>query len=109
MNEFYEEDNYYENDYDNENDNDNFVKGVWSEKILVITEDYEIKGFVFLPKTGRKNRLLSDILNGKKRFVAIKDCEITHRKTPNRKVETHDFIQLNLDSIIMLRPAFKNE
>lgn len=97
------------NEYLSEEMTENFITGVWSERVLVVTEDYEIKGYVFLPKTGKKNRILSDILNGKKRFVAIKDCEITHRKTSNRKIETHDFIQMNLDSIIMLRPAFKNE
>lgn len=90
-------------------DEDNFITGVWSERVLVVTEDYEIKGFVFLPKTGKRNRLLSDILNGRKRFIAIKDCEITHRKAINRRVEHHEFIQLNLDSITMLRPAFRNE
>ena len=40
-----------------------FITGVWSERVLVITEDYEIKGYVFMPKTGRKNRILTDILN----------------------------------------------
>jgi hypothetical protein len=73
---------------------ENFITGVWSERVLVITEDYEIKGYVFLPKTGRKNRLLSDILNGKKRFVAIKDCEVTHRNSPSRKIETQDFYSI---------------
>ena len=82
-----------------------FISGIWSEKVLVITEDYEITGKVFMPKTGQKNRLLSDILNGGKRFVAIKDCSIIHRKFPNRKVEQHDFLQLNLNSIILLRPV----
>jgi len=81
-----------------------FLDGIWSERILVITKDYEIRGSVFMPKTGRKNRILSDILNGGKRFVAIKDCEIIHRDFPNRKVETHDFLQLNLNAIILLRP-----
>lgn len=55
-----------------EQDSMNFVSGVWSERILVITQDYEIKGHVFMPKTGRKNRVLSDILNGKKRFFLLK-------------------------------------
>ena len=87
-----------------ENNTTSFLEGIWSEKILVITKDYEIRGSVFMPKTGRKNRILSDILNGNKRFVAIKNCEILHRDFPNRKVETHDFIQLNLNSIILLRP-----
>jgi hypothetical protein len=82
-----------------------FITGIWSEKVVVITKDYEITGQVFMPKTGRKNRLLSDILNGGKRFVAIKDCTIIHREFPNRKVEQHDFLQLNLNSIILLRPS----
>jgi len=101
-------DNEYMDDYRN-NENDNFITGVWSEKIRVITEDYEIRGYVFVPRTGRKNRILSDILNGKKRFIAIKDCEVIHRYSPSRKIETHEFIHLNLDSIIMLRPALKDE
>jgi len=97
-------------DFFNEEEmDDNFITGVWSEKIIVVSEDYEIEGYVFLPKTGRKNRVLSDILNGKKRFVAIKDCKITHRKSPNRIIENIDFIQLNLNSIIMLRPIFENK
>ena len=86
-----------------------FISGIWSEKVLVVTKDYEIAGNVFMPRTGRKNRLLSDILNGGKRFVAIKDCTIVHREFPNRKVEHHDFLQLNLNSIILLRPMVKEE
>ncbi len=81
------------------------ISGFWSEKVFIITEDYEIKGYVFMPKTGRKNRVLSDILNGKRRFVAVKDAVITNRHSPERKIETNDFIQLNLDSIILIRPG----
>ncbi len=78
--------------------------GVWSERVLVITQDYEIRGYVFMPKTGKKNRVLSDILNGTKRFVAIKDCEVVYRGNSSRKTERQEFIQLNLNSIILLRP-----
>lgn len=88
---------------------ENFTKGVWSEKVLVVTQDYEIKGHVFMPKTGRRNRVLSDILNGEKKFVAIKSCEVTHRLIPNRRTEYHNFIQLNLGSIILLRPTAEDE
>ena len=88
----------------NIDESSSFITGIWSEKVLVITKDYQIKGKVFMPKTGRKNRVLSDILNGSKRFVAIKDCEVIHREFPNRKAETHEFLQLNLNSIILLRP-----
>ena len=77
---------------------EDFTSGVWSEKVLVITQDYEIRGYVFMPKTGKKNRVLSD-------FVAIKDCEIKHRLIPERRTEYHSFLQLNLSSIILLRPV----
>ncbi|MDD3436110.1 MAG: hypothetical protein PHC64_03050 [Candidatus Gastranaerophilales bacterium] len=88
---------------------EDFITGVWSERVLVVTQDYEIKGYVFMPRTGKKNRVLSDILNGLKRFVAIKDCEITHRLIPNRRTEYHNFLQLNLNSIILLRPTLDDE
>ncbi len=88
---------------------DDFTSGVWSEQVLVVTQDYEITGFVFMPKTGRKNRVLSDILNGTKRFVAIKDCTVKHRLIPTRKLEHHRFLQLNLSSIIILRPLKGDE
>ena len=88
---------------------DDFISGVWSEKVLVITQDYEIRGYVFMPKTGRRNRVLSDILNGVKRFVAIKDCEVRHRLIPERRTEFHNFLQLNLSSIILLRPVSDDE
>lgn len=93
----------------NKTGNDDFITGVWSERVLVVTQDYEIKGYVFMPKTGKKNRVLSDILNGLKRFVAIKDCEVTHRLIPNRRTEYHNFLQLNLNSIILLRPTVDDE
>ena len=93
----------------NMNANEEFISGVWSERVLVITQDYEIKGYVFMPKTGKKNRVLSDILNGLKRFVAIKDCEVSHRLIPNRRTEYHNFLQLNLNSIILLRPTLEDE
>lgn len=98
-------------DFEIENDSmsEEFITGVWSERILVITQDYEIKGYVFMPKTGKKNRVLSDILNGLKRFVAIKDCEVSHRLIPNRRTEYHNFLQLNLNSIILLRPTLEDE
>lgn len=88
---------------------DDFTNGVWSERVLVITQDYEIKGYVFMPKVGRRSRVLSDILNGKKRFVAIKDCEVAYRQLPNRRTEFHDFVQLNINSIIILRPTTSEE
>lgn len=81
------------------------VTGFWSEKIFILTEDYEIRGYVFMPKTVKKNRVLSDILNGSKRFLAIKDAQIIPRKNAEADIEMSEFVQLNLDAIILMKPC----
>ena len=81
--------------------------GVWSERIYVVTDDYEICGYVFLPKIGKKSRALTDILNGSKKFIAIKDCDVKNRADGSK--EHQDYIQLSLSSIILLRPAGDNK
>ena len=86
-----------------------FISGLWSEKVLIVTKDYEIQGYVFMPKIGKQNRILSDILNSSKRFVAIKNCELSYRNQPARRTEFHDFVQINLYSIILLRPLKDGE
>ncbi|OGH99224.1 MAG: hypothetical protein A2104_00355 [Candidatus Melainabacteria bacterium GWF2_32_7] len=80
------------------------LSGVWAEKVLVVTNDYEIEGYVFMPKTGKKNRILSDILNGSRRFMAVKDAKITNKRNPEQQ-EFHGFIQINLDTIVLIRPT----
>lgn len=83
---------------------DDQTSGFWSERVYVVTNDYEISGYIFMPKTVKKNRILSDILNGTKRFIAIKDAIMTNKKHPSEEKECHDFIQINLDKIELVRP-----
>ena len=48
-------------DENNIDENSSLVTGIWSERVLVITKDYQIKGNVFMPKTGNfldKNKIL---------------------------------------------------
>lgn len=86
-----------------------FNSRVWSERVFIVTTDFEIKGNVFLPKTGKKNRMLSDILNGSKKFVALKNCEVKNRLQPNEPKELHDFMQVNISTIIILRPLTEKD
>ena len=88
---------------------ESLISGLWSEKVLIVTKDYEIQGFIFMPKIGKQNRIISDILNSSKRFVAVKDCEVSYRNQPNRRNEFHDFVQINIFSIILLRPIKEDE
>ncbi len=79
------------------------------EDVLIITEDYEVKGTVFNIGFSKKNRFLSDLLNkANKNFIAVKDCEITYK---NRQGETEklDFLQLNMRYVILIRPLKPEE
>ena len=74
------------------------------EEVLIVTEDYEVRGTVFNVGFSKKNRFLSDLLNkANKNFIAVKDCEITY-KDRQGETEKLDFLQLNMRYVILIRP-----
>lgn len=84
------------------------VSWLEKEKVFIITEDYEIKGWLYNPGLSRTNRFLSNLLNrANKNFIAITDCEITY-KNKQGEVEHLDFLQLNMKYIILIKPMKEN-
>ena len=81
--------------------------GVWSEKVVIITDDYEISGLVFLPKTGKRERFISNVLNAKRKFIAVKDYELRFINSSIKPIEKGKFLHVNVKSIIILKPALK--
>ena len=79
------------------------------EDVLILTEEYEVKGTVFNIGFSKKNRILSDILNkANKNFIAVKDCEITY-KNKGGETERQEFLQLNMRYVILIRPLNSTE
>ena len=78
----------------------------WREKVYIETTEHIIKGYVFMPKIGKKNRLLTEILNSEKKFIAVKNCVMEYKLNPTIAVEEHDFMQVNIASIMILRPLY---
>ena len=35
----------------------------WREKVYIETTEHIIQGYIFMPKIGKKNRILSEVLN----------------------------------------------
>ena len=64
----------------------------WREKVYIETSEHVICGYVFMPKIGKKTRLLTEILNTGKTFLAA--------------VEQHEFMQVNISSILIMRPLY---
>ena len=79
----------------------------WKEKVYIETTEHIIRGYIFMPKIGKKNRLLTEILNGNKHFLAVKNCSIEFKLIPSKAIEEHDFMQVNVSTILIMRPLYE--
>lgn len=80
----------------------------WREKVYIETSEHVIRGYIFMPKIGKKNRLLSEVLNTGKNFIAVKDCTLEYKLMPSKDVEQHEFMQVNISSILIMRPLYED-
>ena len=64
----------------------NLMDSVWKEKVCIEPTEYIIQGYVFMPKLGKRNRLLSEVLNSNKDFIAVKECNFESKINPKREV-----------------------
>jgi hypothetical protein len=65
-------------------------------------------GYIFMPKIGKKTRLISEVLNSNKQFIAVKDCRLEFKLAPQREVEFHEFLQVNISTILLMRPLYED-
>lgn len=73
------------------------------ERVQILTEDYEIEGWLYNPGFSTR-RFLSDLLNGaNKNFIAVTDCYITYNKKGG-EIEHLDFLQLNIKYVVLIKP-----
>ena len=77
----------------------------WSEKVYIETNEYIFRGTVHMPKIGKRKRLLSEILNSNKQFIAVTDCDAESKLSPQNPVQHYKFIEINLSTILIMRPA----
>ena len=82
----------------------NEVNNAWSEQVYIETAEYVIKGTVYMPKIGKKSRLLTEILNTNKQFLAVTDCYVESKLNPQNEVKHYKFLELNLSTILIMRP-----
>lgn len=92
----------------NEQNKKEITSAYWVEKVVIITDNYEITGNIFMPKTTKKSRLLSELLNSNRKFIAVKDCILQTRSSGSMEPEILDFLEINISSIVLIKP-FKEE
>ena len=86
------------------NKKESFTSAYWIEKVVIITDNYEITGNIFMPKTTKKSRLLSELLNSNRKFIAVKDCVMQTRSSGSMEPEILDFLEINVNSIVLIKP-----
>ena len=77
----------------------------WCERVYIESSEYIIKGVVHMPQIGKRNRLLTEILNTKKQFLAVTDCDVESKLTPQKPVAHYRFLEVNLSTILIMRPV----
>ena len=86
----------------------NIMDSVWKEKVYIETSEYVIIGYIYMPKIGKRSRLLTEVLNSNKQFIAVKDCRLESKLNPQKDVEFHDFLQINISTILLMRPVYED-
>ena len=91
---------------DNMQEITNLMDTVWKEKVYIETAEFKITGFIYMPKIGKRTRLITEVLNSNKHFIAVKDCYLEFKLMPQKEIEYHDFLQVNISTILLMRPVY---
>lgn len=74
-------------------------------EVVILTQDHEIHGIVYVSRDAREDRRISELLNDpERRFLAVTDVKLINRAEPSTP-RLYRFMQLQVDNIIMLHPS----
>lgn len=74
-------------------------------EVIILTENSDIKGTVYVSKSIAENRQLTELLNNKdRRFLAVTNVEI-YAKNSNQPPKRYEFLEIHMDSILMIHPT----
>lgn len=74
-------------------------------EVIILTENNDIKGTVYVSKNVAVNRQLTDLLNNsERRFLAVTNVEI-YAKNSNQPPKRYEFLEIHMDSILMVHPT----
>ena len=74
-------------------------------EVVILTENSDIKGTVYVSKSTAANRQLTELLNNNdRRFLAVTNAEI-YGKNSNQPPKRYEFLEIHIDSILMIHPT----
>jgi hypothetical protein len=73
-------------------------------EVIILTENEDIKGTVYVSKNTAETRQLTELLNNNdRRFLAVTNVEI-YGKNSNQPPKRYEFLEIHMDKIIMVHP-----
>ncbi len=75
-----------------------------STRVMVATPNYEMEGNLYLSRSMKESRRLTNLLNGDKRFIALTDVKVINRKTGHAEEERLPYVHVNLATIELIKP-----
>lgn len=73
-------------------------------RVTIATSTLLIEGYIHLPKTGKEDRRLTNLLNTERTFIPLTNVVIYDRATNTRQLDTHPLIEININSIEYVKP-----
>ncbi|MBE7703525.1 MAG: hypothetical protein E7Z89_05675 [Cyanobacteria bacterium SIG28] len=74
-------------------------------EVIILTENSDIKGTVYVSKNVSSNRQITELLNNNdRRFLAVTNVEI-YAKNSNQPPRRYEFLEIHMDSILMVHPT----
>lgn len=74
------------------------------EKVYIETSELIIIGHIYMPNIVKKERILSEMLNSGRAFLAVKDLSLEYKLNPSKNIEYHSFLEVNISTILIMRP-----
>ena len=74
-------------------------------EVIILTDNSDIKGTVYVSKNTPANRQITQLLNNsERRFLAITNVEI-YSKNSNQPPKRYEFLEIHMDKILMVHPT----
>lgn len=74
-------------------------------EVIILTDNNDIKGTVYVSTKVAANRQLTELLNNaERRFLAVTNVEI-YQKNSNQPPKRYEFLEIHIDSILMVHPT----
>lgn len=80
-----------------------------SIRVYVCTRHYEMEGNIYLARSMKENRRLTNLLNSDRRFIALTEVVVKDRQSGAIDETVYPYMHVNLASIELIKPLIEED